>query len=272
MKTVLQISTIRENPYEKYTYKSRIIDKLKVKKCSDLNINEINTVIKRVNIPANLNKDAYKLNLARILKKNSNKYDYLSLCGNRIFDIYLMSKFQISIISYSIVESLKYILLNNHKSIRHSNILVDMDESSLLIGIINELSKESKNIIILTNDLRKSEKIRKNIMNIYGVSIEIVYKEEDVESIDFIISSKNREYICKNVWYINNFFIPKNQGIYVNEVLYRIPWNIEVKYMQPQLIGSLIKQDSKKSIYEILESNEIRLQSILYNGQEAILL
>lgn len=267
MKTVLNISTIKENPYEKYTYKSRIIDRFKVKKCSNLNIDEINTVVKRVYIPANLNKDAYKLNLSRVLNKKSNRYDYLSLCGNRVFDIYLMSKFQLAMISHSIVESLKYILMNNNKSIRYSNILVDVDEKPLLMEIINALAKESKNIIILTYNFSRAEKIREYTMKNYGVAIEIVYKE-DIGDIDFIITSKDKEYICKNVWYINNFFISKSRGIYVSDVLYRIPWNIEVKDMHPQLIGLLIKPDSKKTISEILESNEIRLQSILYNDEE----
>lgn len=269
MKTVLHISTIRENSYEKYTYKSKLIDKFKIKKYSDISIREMNTIIKMVSIPANFNKEAYKLNLNRVMNKKSNRYDYLSVSGNRMYDLYLMNKFQLSIFAYSIVESLRIILMKNNKSIKSSNVLVDINERPLLLSVLNELAKESKNIIILANDLKQSEKIREFIISNYGVAIEIVYNYTDVEMIDFIISSKNKEYICKNVWYINNLFKSKSNGVYISDVLYRIPWDIEIRDMPPQLIGLIINPKRYNNISDLLRSNDIRIQSILYNGEEA---
>lgn len=268
MKTILHISTIREDSYEKYTYKSKLIDRFKIKKYSDISVSEMNTDIKMVSIPANFNKEAYKLNLNRVINKKSNKYDYLSVNGNRMYDLYLMNKFQLSIFSYSIVESLRIILMKSNKSIKVSNILVDIDERPLLLSVLNELAKESKNIIILANNLKKSEKIREIIMSNYGVAIEIVYNYTDVEIIDFVISSKNKEYKCTNVWYINNLFKPKGNGIYISDVLYRIPWDIELKDMPPQLIGLIINSKRCENIFELLQSNDIRIQSILYDGKE----
>lgn len=268
MKTILHISTIKEKPYEKYSLRSKVIDRFKVKKSSEIFVNEIDTIIKRVDIPANFNRDAYKLNLKRVINKKSNAHNLLSLNGNRMYDLYLMNKFQLSLFSYSIVESLRFILMNKNKSIRYANVLVDIDEKPLLMSVLNELARESKNIIILTINLKEAEKIRDSIMANYGVSIEIVYNEANMERIDFVISSKNKEYICKNVWYINNLFKPKHEGFYFSDVLYRIPWDIEVKDMPPQLIALLIKPKHEMSISDIFKSNDISLQSILYNGRE----
>ena len=272
MKTVLHISTIKENSYEKYTYRSKFIDKFKIKKHKDMPIKEINTIIKLVDIPANFNKEAYKLNLNRAINRKVNRHDYLSINGNRMYDLYLMNKFQLSIFSYSIVESLRIVLMNSNKSIKCSNVLVDIDKRWLLLSLLNELAKESKDIIILTDDLRESEKIREIIMSNYGVAIEIVYNEADMDRIDFVISSKNKEYRCKNVWYINNYFKPREKGIYISDVLYRVPWDVEIKDMPPQLIGLLINQKYNNDISDMLKSNDIRLQSILYKDEEAYLL
>lgn len=269
MKTILHISTIKENSYEKYTYRSKFIDKFKIKKYSAVSVKEMNAIIKLVDIPANFNREAYKLNLNRVVNKKSNRYDYLSVNGNRMYDLYLMNKFQLRFFSYSIVESLRIILMKSNRSIKYSNVLVDIDEKPLLLSLLNELAKESKNIIILANDLKQSEKIRESIMSNYGVAIEIVYNYKDVEMIDFVISSKNKEYMCKNVWYINNFFKPKCNGIYISDILYRIPWDIEIKDMPPQLIGALINPKSNENISDLLERHDIRIQSILYNGEEA---
>lgn len=270
MKTILNISTIKEDPYYKYSYFSKTIDKFKIKKYPNLNINEINTIIKMVDIPLNLNKDSYKLNLRRAFAKRANKCDYFSLDGNRIYDLKLMNEFQLDMISYSIVESLRYILMNNNKSVKTSNILVDVNEKIILRSLLEELAKECRNIIMLTRNIKYSENIRKFIISNYGVSIELVYNETDMENIDFIITSKDKDYVCKNVWYINNFYKPKTEGTYISNVLYKVPWDIDVDIMSPQLIGLLVKGSKKRAISEILDSNDIRLESILHDGKETI--
>ncbi|GAA0079351.1 hypothetical protein UT300005_37300 [Clostridium sp. CTA-5] len=268
MKTIFYVSLKNEPIYNKYTYLNRIVDKIKIKKNKDIYIKELDIRIKRAQIPANVNKNAYSDNISRALKRYCNKDIYLSLNGNRMYDLRFMSKFQKDIISYSIVQSIRIILTNMNKSIKSSNILIDVDDKQFIHSLLEELAKECRNVVLLTKDLNKIDKIREHIMSNYGLAIEVVYKEEAIKDIDFIITSKNNEYICPNVWYINNCFISKQKGIHINNVLYKVPWNVSLKNMPPQLIGALVKKERNKTISEILNSNEITLESIRNNNIE----
>ncbi len=161
--------------------------------------------------------------------------------------------------------------MNLNKSIKNSNILVDIDDEKLLVSILKELAKESRNVILLNNSINKIEKIRETIMSEYGLSIEVILQECDLPNIDFVVTSKNKEYICNNVWYIKDFPNNSNRGIFINSILYKVPWDISLKEMPPQLIASIIRKQKKRSIHEILKSNDITLESILYNDDEIIL-
>ncbi|WP_242984735.1 hypothetical protein [Clostridium taeniosporum] len=228
-------------------------------------------LIKRVEIPANLNDMAYEKNLSRILNRFNGKYNELSLNGKDLYSYNYTSKLQRKFISYSIVQSIRFILMNLNKSIKNSNILLDIDNEKILLSILEELAKEARNVILLNNSINKIEKIRETIMSKYGLSIEVILQESVLTNIDFVVTSKNKEYSCNKIWHIKSFENINNNGIHVNNVLYKVPWNISLKEMPPQLIASIIRKHNNRSIPEILKSNDIMLESILYNAEEIIL-
>lgn len=271
MDTILYVYLNKKRIYNKYNFFTKIIDVFKTKKLKDIKIEELDILIKRVEIPSNLNDIAYEKNLSRILTKYNGKYDELSLNGKSLYNLNYTSKFQKEFISYSIVQSIRFVLMNLNKSIKNSNILVDIDEEKLLVSILKELAKEGRSVILLNNSINKIEKIRETIMSEYGLSIEVILPESNLPNIDFVVTSKNKQYDCNNVWYLGDFPTNSNKGTYINSILYKVPWNILLKEMPPQLIASIIRKQRNSSICEILKSNDITLESILYNDVEIIL-
>ncbi len=271
MDTILYVYLDKKRIYDKYNFFTKIIDLFKTKKLKDIKIDELDILIKRVEIPSNLNDVAYEKNLSRILTKYNGKYNELSLNGKSLYNLNYTSEFQKQFISYSVVQSIRFVLMNLNKSIKNSNILVDIDDEKLLVSILKELAKESRNVILLNSSINKIEKIRETIMSEYGLSIEVILRECDLPNIDFVVTSKNKEYSCNNVWYIKDFPNNSNKGIFINSILYKVPWDTSLKEMPPQLVASIIRKQKKRSIHEILKSNDITLESILYNDDEIIL-
>ena len=268
MDTILYVYLSKKHIYNKCNFFTKIIDAFKTRYLRDIKIKELDILIKRVEIPSNLNDVAYEKNLSRILSKFDGKYNELSLNGKNLYSINYISKFQRQFISYSVVQSIKVVLMNLNKSIKNSNILVDIDDEKILISILEELAIESRNVILLNNSVNKIEKIRETIMSKYGLSIEVILHECNVLNIDFVVTSKNKEYRCNNVWHINNYPKKANNYIDINNVLYKVPWEIPLKEMPPQLIASIIRKQKNESIPEILKNNDIILESILYNDDE----
>lgn len=271
MDTILYVYLSSNRIYNKYNLFTKIIDIFKTKKLKDIKIEELGILIKRVEIPSNLNDEAYKTNILRTLKKFNGKYNELSLSGKNIYDFDFTNKFQRKFISYGIVESIRFTLMNLNKSIKNSNILLDIDDENMLISILEELAKEGRSIIILFNNINKIEKIRESIMKKYGLAIEVVFQEDNLEDIDFVITSRDKSYNCNNIWHLKSFEENNYSGIHINNILYKVPWDISLREMPPQLIASIIRKQKNRNISEILKSNNIILESILCNNKEIIL-
>ena len=197
MKSLLSIRLKGKDTYCKFSRLGRIIDGFKTKCTSQELIKEVGAEIKYIDIPANINNKAYKYNIIRASKRYSRKADMnrnsiLCPCGVRLYDYQFLSDFQKRMMAFSVVESIRIVLLKSEKSLKKANILVDdgcKDENKF---IIEELAKEARNIVVLTKDIRKSQKLREFIIYNYGTTLEILYREEDIGEVDFIISSEEK--------------------------------------------------------------------------------
>jgi len=271
MKSLLCIKLKGEDTYCKFSRLGRIIDGFKTKCTSQELIKEVGVTIKYINIPANINNEAYRFNIKRSSKKYSLKNSILCPCGVRLYDYEFLNDFQKRIVAFSVVESIRAVLLKSHKSLKTANILVDdgcKDENKF---IVEELAKEARNIVILTGDIRKFQKLRDFIMNNYGTTLEILYREKDIIEVDFIISSEDKVYNAQRVWYLNNFYNPSKDGIFINKVAFKVPWENQVKLVPPELIGGIFHEDKKMDIKELMRKNSISLEEISFNLKDIVI-
>lgn len=271
MKTLLSIKLKREDTYCKFSRLGRIIDGFKTKCTSQQLIKEVGADIKYIDIPANINNEAYKYNVVRSLKRYSQKGTIICPCGFRLYDYGFLSEFQRRMVAFSVVESIRAILLKSHKSLKTASVLVDdgcKDENKY---IVEELAKEARNIVVLTNDIRKFKKLREFIIYNYGTTLEILYREEDIIEVDFIISNQEKVYNSQRVWYLNNFYNPNKGGVFINEVEFKVPWESNIKLFTPELLGGIFDEDKKMDIQDLMRKNNIYLEKISFNSKDIVI-
>lgn len=268
MRNVIDICLKDEDYYEKFSMFTRLKDSFKTKLYNECVINELNTKISFVKIPANINKLAYEHNVANAVNKFKLNNSIISINGRRDYDSRFLSKEQKRYLAFSIVESIRLILLRKQKSIRNANILVDDGAKKENRYIIEELAKEARNIIISTKLVNKVDKLREYIISNYGTTIQIVNNINDFRNIDFIISSERRNYNNSNVWYLDNFYNPKEDGLFVNKVTFKVPWESCINEYSPELLGAILKTKGKQSIKEILIENDIIIEQISFNSKD----
>lgn len=271
MRSVIHLSLRKEIPYYKEGRICSMLDRFKTNMISEDIIPELKTKVKFINIPANLNNKSYNKNVQRSYEKYSEDKSILSSSCIRMLDLPIMSSFQRRINAYSVVESIKIILQKSQKSIRNSNILIEDGAYKYNKEIIEELSKEAKNIIVVTKDYKKLDKLRDKMLCDYGTTIEVLNEECKLKYIDFIISSENKNYNSSRVWYIDNLYMPNNNNkLSVNGIGFKVPWESSIEYLPPELIGGIIKEEKNKDIRELLRKNDILLEYISFNSKEIV--
>ena len=271
MKSVLSIRLKGKYNYCKFSRFGRLVDGFKIKCTSQELIKEVAAEIKYIDVPANINNQAYKYNIIRASRRYGQKDSVLCPCGARLYDHKFLSEFQKKMMAFSVVESIRAVLLKSHKSLKTANILVDdgcKDENKY---VIEELSKEARNIVVLTKDIRKFQKLREFIIYNYGTTLEILYKEEDIGEVDFIISSERKVYNSQRVWYLNNFYSPSKEGIFINKVSFKVPWDCKIKVFSPELLGGILKEEIKIDIKDLIRKNNIILEEISFNSKDIVI-
>lgn len=289
MKSLLSIRLKEEDTYCKFSRLGRIIDGFKTNCTSQELIKEVGTEIKYIDVPANINNQAYKYNIIRASKRYTPKNRYspenryspknsyaqknsiLCPCGVRLYDYQFLSDFQKKMLAFSIVESIRIVLLKSRKSLKKANILVDDGSKTENKFIIEELAKEARNIVVLTKDIRKSEKLREFIIYNYGTTLEILDREEDIGEVDFIISSEEKAYNCQRIWYLNNFYSPNKEGVFINKVAFKAPWDSKIKLFSPELLGGMLKEEEKIDIKDLIRKNDIILEEISFNSKDIVI-
>lgn len=283
MKSLLSIRLKGKDPYCKFSRLGRIIDGFKTKCTSQELIKEVGTEIKYIDVPANINNQAYKYNIIRSLKRYASKNSYapkdsythknsiLCPCGVRLYDYQFLSDFQKRMLAFSVVESIRIVLLKSRKSLKKANILVDDGGKAENKFIIEELAKEARNIVVLTKDIKKSEKLREFIIYNYGTTLEILDREEDIGEVDFIISSEEKPYNCQRIWYLNNFYSPNKEGLFINKVAFKAPWDSKIKLFSPELLGGILKEEKKIDIKDLIRKNDIILEEISFNSKDIVI-
>ncbi|HEY5525669.1 MAG TPA: hypothetical protein VIK26_10095 [Clostridium sp.] len=271
MKSLLSIRLKGKDTYCKFSRLGRIIDGFKTKCTSQELIKEIETEIKYIDIPANINNQAYKYNVIRASKRYLPKDSILCPCGVRLYDYQFLSDFQKRMLAFSVVESIRIVLLKSRKSLKKANILVDDGCKAENKFIIEELAKEARNIVVLTKDIRKSEKLREFIIYNYGTTLEILHREEDIGEVDFIISSEEKAYNCQRIWYLNNFYSPNKEGVFINKVAFKAPWDSKNKLFSPELLGGILKGEKKIDIKDLIRKNDIILEEISFNSKDIVI-
>lgn len=272
LKIVLNFQLLNEKPYNKSNAIYRMLDKLKIKVDGKSVIEPFDAEIHHINIPSNLSYHAYISNVNTIIRKYKNRHPIISIKGNRIYDINLITKFQRKLLAYGVVASIKAILLKSGKSLKNSIILVDDATDTINQECIEELAKSTKRIILYSKNIKATNKLREYIIANYGVSPEIIWDEQYFKLADFIISSRKKEYECARIWYLDNFYQPEDwHKVLVNDVTYEVPWDFRDREMSAELLGAVIGNNRKSDIEEVLKYNGITIEKIKFNDKIIVL-
>ncbi|MDD7795040.1 hypothetical protein [Clostridium sp. 'White wine YQ'] len=267
MRDILDIRVAEGKPYFKNNSVTKILDGFKIKRIEQINLNEFHSNIVRVSIPPNLDWDSYSNNVVRAIGKR--RWDSVSVKGNRKYDFNYLGNFQRDVLSYGIIASIKIILMNNHKKISSATIGIEDGGNISNLPIIKQCALYTNKILLITKKYKEASKIREYIIANYGVSPEIVFTEDKAENIDFIVSEYDKEYNSLGVWYLNNYYFPKNDIMHaINDVEFYFP---ELKEdIPPELLGALLKSSKRnnKTVEEILSFNKIEISKIKLGKKE----
>jgi len=259
--------------YDKYSRFQSLRDMLKIECSSSLFLKDLNLKIYNTFIPPNINDIAFNKNIKKAMKKPKEDVSLAPKTFRRL-DLNYYSSFQRELFYYSIVNSIKLILRKRKKSIQTSPILIYDAADPINKGIITTLAMDCQYIILLSEDIRRTRALQEYIIGNFGVT-PIVTNDLNFafEEADFIISS--RDIILKEdkfIWVLDKSFNKASKGIYVNDVMYSVPWQLEEEESRSrfslELLGAILGQMEEKSISSSLKKNEIFLDSILFNKQK----
>ncbi|MBL4930618.1 hypothetical protein [Clostridium paridis] len=267
MRDILDIRVADGEPYFKNNSVTKILDSFKIKRIAQINLSDFNSNIVRVSIPPNLNWSSYSNNVVRAIGRR--KWDSISIKGNRKYDFNYLENFQRDVLAYGIIASIKIILMNNHKKISNSTIGIEDGGNVSNLPIIKQCAMYTNRILLITRNYKEASKIREYIIANYGVSPEIAFTEDKTENIDFIVTEYDKEYSSLGVWYLNNYYLPKNYIMHaINDVEFYLP---ELKEdIPPELLGVLLKSSkgNNKTVEEILNCNKIEISKIKLGKKE----
>lgn len=266
MNPIIYVNSDLKNAYDKKSIITNIRDRFRINLERKINIKELDINISRIKLPPNLNKDSYLKNIG-VAKRyaKSSKFE-LAPKTYRYFDYYFYNEFQKRLFAYSVVNSIRLILRVSNKSIRNSCIVIYDAIDNINSYIINELAKECKYFILLSENINKVKLLRDSIISNYGISP--VITNDSVYAINksnFVITSRNIDVPKdKNVWYLNNIYVPEEKNsIIVNDVTYCVPWNTE-EDMTMELLGAILNQMTEKDVETSLKYNGIYIDKIKF--------
>lgn len=215
-------------PYDKLTLLSKITDKMKCGIDKKIYVKEIDLNIYCGMLPQNKHQVSYCNNIKNVTSKMKSHNFIISPKGIRDYDYHFTNSFQKELFSYSVVKSIKLILRKTNKSLKNSTILIDEASDPKVSGILKEISKSCRHIILLSRNIKETLKIQQNIISNFGVSPEVTCDEQyALKLCDFIISTKDKSYeYCDNIWYINNQYLPLNlKGAVINDISFKTQWH-----------------------------------------------
>lgn len=268
MKPILYVTSNINNSYNEFGFLSKIKDKRKIKLIGNEYIKELDIKVTNVRVPPNFNKSAYLNNLTYAKRKCKCKEVQLSLKTLRSVDYNYYNLFQRRFFAFSVIKSIKLMLRIRNKSLKNCCVVVCDAVETINYNIIVELAKQSKYIVLLSYNLKKTRKLADYIIANFGVS-PIVTNDQlyAIKTADFIISSKDYEFIGgKLVWLLDNSISKVSNIIAVNDVSYSVPWNIFKVDVSMELIGSILGQMQECDIEKALKYNGIYLKEIKFNN------
>lgn len=267
MKPVIYINNSSGNLYDSGNFWTGVKDRFNVVHDRDYYIKEIGLNVSKVLLPPNINSNAYNRNI-KIARKFISGEAYLAPKTYRIKDYSIMSTFQKKLFAYSVSKSLQTVLSTMNKDIRNSCIVVYDASDDINRIIIEEISKIAKYIVLLSDDLKKVDLIRKYIIANFGVS-PVITNDIDyaINSAECIVCSKM--YKIRNkipVWFNDNLYIPYNEDIIaINDVTFSTQWETHDLIMSPEIIGAILMQMDEKDIDKALKYNGIYINYIRFN-------
>lgn len=255
-------------PYDKLTLLSKITDKMKCGIDKKIYVKEIDLNIYCGMLPQNKHQVSYCNNIKNVTSKMKSHNFIISPKGIRDYDYHFTNSFQKELFSYSVVKSIKLILRKTNKSLKNSTILIDEASDPKVSGILKEISKSCRHIILLSSNIKETLKIQQNIISNFGVSPEVTCDEQyALKLCDFIISTKDKSYeYCDNIWYINNQYLPLNlKGAVINDISFKTQWHELSNDVSPELIGAILSQMPGRDVESALRYNGVFIHKIKFN-------
>lgn len=257
--------------YDKFGIFTRIKDRFKITFLNEQYVKDINLSICDIQMPSNINKKAYNNNIKLALKSFGNKEGYyISPDIYRMYDYHLYNTYQKKLFAFSVVESIRSYLRISNKNISNSCIVIYDAEDKINEYIIDEISKYARYIVLLSKNLSFLNKKREYLMHTYGVT-PIITREYNYafSHSDFIITSRNIELSYNNpVWYIDNSYFPQNRNkVIINDVLYKVPWNINNYNLNTQLVASILSHIGSGNMYKDLKYNGIYMDKFIFKSK-----
>lgn len=267
MNSILYVSADVTKAYEDESFITRIKDRLQIRVEGENFIKELGINIARIKFPPNFNTRAYMNNMEATRKIARKKRVEFAPKTFRCLDLEMLEDFQKRLFAYGVVNSIKLILRIRNKSIKSSCIVVYDAADEINSHIIYELAKHCRYCILLSNNINKVSDISDYVVANYGISpIATGDYSYALGKADFIISSRNIE-TDKNVWYIDNSFIPQERDNFaVNDITFSVPWQVEGLEFGFEVLGAILNQMEEKDIEASLKYNGIYLDKIKFNN------
>lgn len=268
MQPVVYANSHSNKVYKDNGFFIRMKDRFKIRIKEKYFIKDLNVKITDIELPPNINKEAYYNNLLRAKKLCRNNDIKLAPKIYRDLDYSIYNNFQKDLMAFSIYKSTQMILKNIQKNVKNSCIVVYDASDSILFRTICFFAKAAKFIVLLSENIRKANQIREYIIANYGVTPVITLdKQFSFDNADFIITSRNlviNRDIC--IWHVcNNFVEGIRNNLNINDVTYKVPWNFKDGNMYFEVLGSILNQMDEKDIDKSLEYNGVFLNNIKFN-------
>lgn len=270
MKDILYVTSQLSEWYEKDGILNRVKDNFNIKLKWRREIKELGITLINSEIPPNLNKKAYDININKAKGKFRAKDMLLSPSVYRPYDYYFYNSFQKRLFSYSVVRSLELLLKSKGQNSKNASILIYDAKDEISAAIALEAAKVFKCIILLSEDYSKirklSDYIGANIGTIPIITGDFNYALKEADCI--ILSSKLEVFESKRnsiVWHIDNSEEANSLGFHINSVSYVFPLK-ETLELEAETLGAILCQMGQRDIERSLKDNGIYLEKIKFNG------
>lgn len=268
MKPIAYVITDFTNVYNDYSLISRITDRLKIHLTGKDYIKELDLDIMKIYLPPNINQIAYSNNIKKIKKYSRKKDIAVAPKTYRLLDYNIYNDFQKNLLGFTVVNSSKLVLRTFKKSIRDSCIVLYDSSSVLCERILDYLAREARYVILISNNRSKLKKLQEYVSANYGISVITTSEINSVLKIaDMIITTK--DIVVDGdipIWYLDNLYRPEKKKRYaINDVSYKVPWDINLKNLPMELVGAVLSQMGEKDVEKSLNSNEIFINNVVFN-------